>query len=84
MNTKDFLQSLYGENACEVYYRYHYSAPYAAIKLNDAAIMLQNDIDDFAEYLYENMDIDYNDAHDKARQYAYKLWKNEKLLVKEV
>ena len=82
MNEKEFLKSLYGENANEVFYRCCDSVPYKGIKLNEAAQILQDDIDEFAEYLYENTDFDHNTAHDKARQFAYKLWKKDKLLVR--
>ena len=82
MNAKEFLKSLYGENANEVFYRCCESVPYKAIKLSEAAAKLEDDINEFSEFLFDYAALDRNTANSRARQYAYKLWKNDKLLVR--
>ena len=82
MNAKEFLKSLYGENANEVFYRCCDSVPYKGIKLNEAAAKLEDDINELAEFILDYTALDRNTAQSRARQYAYKLWKNDKLLVR--
>lgn len=80
MDAKGFLQSIYGDDVREVYYRITESYPYRAMQIEEAVEKINADIEEMKEFLSEYFTDDELD--DKAQRAAFGIWKNH-LMIKE-
>lgn len=73
MNAKEFLQSMYGNDAKEVLYQIAESYPYKPMPIEEAVKKINDDIEEMREFLSEYFTGDELD--DKAHRAAFDIWK---------
>lgn len=74
MNAKEFLQSIYGNDAKEVFYLITESYPYRAMPIEEAVEKINADIEEMREFLSEYFTGD--ELNDKPQRAAFGIWKN--------
>jgi hypothetical protein len=74
MNAKKFLQSIYGNNVKEVFYRIAERYPYRAMPIEEAVEKINADIEEMIELLSGYVTDDELD--NKAQRAAFGIWRN--------
>lgn len=74
MNAKEFLQSIYGNDVKEVFYRIAERYPYRAMSIEEAVEEINADIEEMREFLSGYVADDELD--NKAQRAAFGIWEN--------